>query len=85
MARRPPRIPCGRGATCQAEQWTKDTDGEGDGQRADSRDGRALWYWLDTQTDTLWVRLVVHGAIDEELPAVSLAFDVDDDQETGMP
>lgn len=60
-------------------------DADGDGRRANFQDGRALWYWLDAATDTLWVRLGVHGEIDEQLPAVSLSFDLDDDQGTGMP
>lgn len=60
-------------------------DPEGDGQRSGFQDGRALSYWLDVERDTLWVRLRVYGEIDPELPAVSLSFDLDDDQETGIP
>lgn len=60
-------------------------DPEGDGRRAGSQDGRALFHWLDAETDTLWVRLAVHGEIDEEAPAVSLSFDLDDDAQTGAP
>lgn len=59
-------------------------DPEGDGRRVGYQDGRALWFWLDAERDTLWVRLGVYGEIDEERPAVSLSFDLDDDQETGV-
>lgn len=65
--------------------WTDlATDARGDGDRADSADGRALAYYYDAIRDVLWFRLELYGTVDNERPAVSISIDVDGDQTTGI-
>ena len=67
-------------------EWTElTTDARGNGVEAESADGRALAYYYDAATDTLWFRLSIFGEIDPARPAVSISIDVDADQATGIP
>lgn len=64
--------------------WNKIAeDKQGDGMRPTSADGRALSYFYEKETDMLWFKFELYNAIETEKPAVSLAIDVDADQNTG--
>ncbi|MCI0625545.1 MAG: alpha/beta fold hydrolase [Acidobacteria bacterium] len=58
-------------------------DPAGDGSRADSADGKALFYSYDAVADQIWFKLELHSEINVERPAVSISLDIDADQATG--
>ena len=60
-------------------------DAEGDGKLKDSADGKALHFYYEKEADTLWFRLDLFSALNQEAPAISLSFDTDADQSTGIP
>lgn len=58
-------------------------DPVGDGLRTDGGDGKALSFYFDTAGDTLWFRVDVADQPDS-LVALSVSFDLDDNQGTGL-
>ncbi|NOT06928.1 MAG: hypothetical protein HOP28_01855 [Gemmatimonadales bacterium] len=65
--------------------WTKlGEDPSGDGRRPAAPDGKALWFYHDVASDTLWFRLEVFGVEDSVSVAASVSFDLDADQSTGL-
>ena len=64
--------------------WVKLADDQAqDGRRKDSADGKALHYFYDAETDTLWFKLELYNAVSKR-PAVSISIDTDADQTTGI-
>ena len=60
------------------------SDGEGDGRRANSADGRSFLLHYDDVTDTVWFRLELHRPLEDGYPALSVAVDTDADQASGI-
>lgn len=59
------------------------TDTIADGQNPNSSDGKALYYYHETQTDSIWFKLETHNRISTLDPAISISLDTDNDQSTG--
>lgn len=74
--------------------WTKlldDPENDGadkgimKGNTAATADGKALYYFYDKVTDSLWFKLETYTETNMLAPAVSVSLDVDADQSTGGP
>lgn len=61
------------------------TDAEGDGRNPALADGKALHYFYDAKTDSLWFKFDLHRLPDPGAFGLNLAFDTDGDQTTGGP
>ncbi len=75
----------------QATQTLKDLDwfllledSEGDGRMKNWGDGKALYYFLEDSKGFIWFRFELYNEIDTENPAISLSFDLDDNQDSGL-
>ena len=67
-------------------KWIKLADDpQGDGRNKNSADGKASYYFYDPASDMLWFRLGLYSKVDWDLPAISVSFDTDADQNTGIP
>ena len=65
--------------------WIKLLDDKSDdGDRKQSADGKEFYYFFDQKTDLLWFRFDLFNQINTENPAVSVAIDVDNDQNNGI-
>lgn len=66
--------------------WTSlAADTAGDGRAPSAPDARALSYYHDAATDTLWFRFDLHNAPNPGGVGVNVAVDTDLDQATGSP
>ncbi|MDX1941026.1 MAG: DUF2911 domain-containing protein, partial [Saprospiraceae bacterium] len=59
------------------------TDDKDDGRSPASSDGKALQFYFDRSTDTLWFRLDLHNAVNLNMAAMNLLIDIDANQKTG--
>ncbi len=59
-------------------------DERGDGANVNSADGKAFYYFHDKGEQKIWFKFELFNTISEDFPAVSIAFDIDNDQQTGQ-
>lgn len=69
----------------KAYHWIKlAEDRASDGRRPNLADGKALYYFHDASTGLLWFKITLYTPVNPTKPAVSVAIDIDANQETGM-
>ena len=59
------------------------SDDQGDGRDSTLADGKALHYYYDTQTDSLWFKIDLHGPLNPIAFGLNLVVDADRNQENG--
>ena len=59
------------------------SDDQGDGRDSTLADGKALHYYYDTQTDSLWFKIDLYGSPNPIAFGLNLVVDADQNQENG--